>query len=153
LSEPVKIASLTPRSRGVNLVAKVVEKPPERAVSSQYDQSEHKLVETLVADETGAVTLVLWDDNIDKVNEGDVMRINNGFIKVFRGRMQLNLGRFGSIEPADVDIPNVNTENNISLKETYTSERGFGGPRRGGYRPRGGYRRGPRRYSSGYEGD
>jgi replication factor A1 len=93
LSELVKIGSLTPRSRGVNLVAKVVEKPEPRVVSSQYDQSEHRLTEALIADETGAITLVLWDDNINMVSEGDSIKVTNGFVKLFKGRMQLNLGK------------------------------------------------------------
>jgi len=50
MSELVKIGELSPRSRGINLVAKVVSKSPERVVSSQYDQSEHRLSELLIAD-------------------------------------------------------------------------------------------------------
>lgn len=140
MSELVKIGSLTPRSRGVNLVAKVVEKPEPRVVSSQYDQAEHRLTEALIADETGAITLVLWDDNIDLVNEGDSVKVTNGFIKLFRGKMQLNLGRFGKIEQSDVSISEVNTENNLSQKETYSSEER---PRRTGFRSRG-FQRGRR---------
>ncbi len=130
----VKIGSLTPRSRGVNLVAKIVEKPEPRVVSSQYDQSEHRLTEALIADETGAITLVLWDDNIDLVNEGDSIKVVNGFIKLFRGKMQLNLGKFGKIEPSEEPVTEVNTENNLSQKETYGSE---DRPRGGGFRSRG----------------
>ncbi|BAJ51472.1 MAG: hypothetical protein QXN23_06270 [Candidatus Caldarchaeum sp.] len=134
MSELVKIGSLTPRSRGVNLVAKIVEKPEPRVVSSQYDQSEHRLTEALIADETGAITLVLWDDNIDLVNEGDSIKVVNGFIKLFRGKMQLNLGKFGKIEPSEEPVTEVNTENNLSQKETYGSE---DRPRGGGFRSRG----------------
>ncbi|MEM2237130.1 MAG: OB-fold nucleic acid binding domain-containing protein [Candidatus Caldarchaeum sp.] len=140
MSELVKIGSLTPRSRGVNLVAKIVEKPEPRIVSSQYDQAEHRLTEALIADETGAITLVLWDDNIDIVSEGDSVKVTNGFIKLFKGRMQLNLGRFGKIEPADVEVTNVNVENNLSQKESYFSEERRG---RGGFRSRGFQRRRP----------
>ncbi|MEM4572955.1 MAG: OB-fold nucleic acid binding domain-containing protein [Candidatus Caldarchaeum sp.] len=140
MSELVKIGTLTPRSRGVNLVAKVVEKPEPRVVSSQYDQAEHRLTEALIADETGAITLVLWDDNIDLVNEGDSVKVTNGFIKLFRGKMQLNLGRFGRIEQSDVLISEVNTENNLSQKESYSSEER---PRRSSFRSRG-FQRGRR---------
>jgi replication factor A1 len=122
LSELVKIGSLTPRSRGVNLVAKVVEKPEPRVVSSQYDQSEHRLTEALIADETGAITLVLWDDNINMVSEGDSIKVTNGFVKLFKGRMQLNLGRYGKVEQSDVDVPEVNLENNLSQKEGFQQE-------------------------------
>ena len=129
----VKIGELSPRSRGVNLVAKVVSKSPERVVSSQYDQSEHRLSEVLIADETGAINLVLWDDKIDQVNEGDVVKVSNEFVKLFRGRMQLNLGRYGSVEISDAEIGEVNTENNLS--ETTVSYGGYGGRGRSrGYR-------------------
>ncbi|RLF08801.1 MAG: hypothetical protein DRJ69_05885 [Thermoprotei archaeon] len=114
MSEFVKIGELSPRSRGVNLVAKVVSKSPERVVTSQYDQSEHRLSELLIADETGAINLVLWDEKVDLVNEGDVVKVMNGFIKLFRGKMQLNLGRYGSIEVSDEEIEEVNLENNLS---------------------------------------
>jgi len=137
LSELVKIGSLTPRSRGVNLVAKVVEKPEPRVVSSQYDQSEHRLTEALIADETGAITLVLWDDNINMVSEGDSIKVTNGFVKLFKGRMQLNLGRYGKVEQSDVDVPDVNLENNLSQKEGFQQE----GRERSGFRSRGFQRR------------
>jgi len=135
-----KIEGLTPSSRNVNLVAKVVSKAEPRGVGSQYDQRQHQLSESLIADETGAIQLVLWDENINKVNEGDTVRITNAFVKVFRGRMQLNLGRYGKIEVLDQEIGNVNTENNLSEKTVYE-----GAPRSGGARRRGWSPRGPRR--------
>ncbi|MEM2114958.1 MAG: hypothetical protein QXS12_05840, partial [Candidatus Caldarchaeum sp.] len=76
---------------------------------------------------------------IDTVNEGDAVKVTNGFIKLFKGRMQLNLGRFGKIEPADVQIDEVNTENNLSQKESFSEER----RERGGFRSRGFQRRRP----------
>jgi replication factor A1 len=148
LSEITKIGNLTPRSRGVNLIAKVVEKPEPRVVSSQYDRSEHKISEALIADDSGAITLVLWDDNIDKVVEGDFIKVSNGFVKVFRGKMQLNLGRFGTVETTEATLESINVENNLSQKETYFSEGPRGGFRgRGGFRQRGPPRRGGRGYS------
>lgn len=127
----VKIGELNPRSRNVNLVARVVSKSPERVVSSQYDQKEHRLSEALIADETGAINLVLWDDRIDEVREGSTIKVTNGFIKLFRGKMQLNLGRYGSVEEVEEGlVEEVNLENNLS--EIPQPRGGFGGrpPRR-----------------------
>jgi replication factor A1 len=133
-----KIGSLTPNSRNVNLVAKVVSKAEPRNVGSQYDQRQHQLTESLIADETGAIQLVLWDENIGKVSEGDTIRVSNAFVKVFRGKMQLNLGRYGRLEILDEDIGSVNTENNLSEKTVYeSSSPRSGGPRRRGWSPRG----------------
>ncbi|MCS6784602.1 MAG: single-stranded DNA-binding protein, partial [Candidatus Caldarchaeum sp.] len=64
----------------------------------------------------------------------------NGFIKLFRGKMQLNLGKFGRIEQSDQTVTEVNTENNLSQKEAYSSEER---PARGGFRSRG-FQRGRR---------
>ncbi|RLG03999.1 MAG: hypothetical protein DRN61_03865, partial [Thaumarchaeota archaeon] len=125
MSELVKIGQLTPRSRNVNLIARVVSKSPERVVASQYDQKEHRLSELLIADETGAINLVLWDDRIDEVKEGSTIKITNGFIKLFRGRMQLNLGRYGTVEEVEeTAIGEVNLDNNLS--ETPQPQAGFG---------------------------
>ena len=125
MSELVKIGQLTPRSRNVNLIARVVSKSPERVVASQYDQKEHRLSELLIADETGAINLVLWDDRIDEVKEGSTIKITNGFIKLFRGRMQLNLGRYGTVEEVEeTAIGEVNLDNNLS--ETPQPQEGFG---------------------------
>jgi replication factor A1 len=107
----------------------------------------------LVGDETGCVYLTLWDDNIEKVNDGDTIKVGNGYVSLFRGNMRLNVGRYGTIEVAKEALAGeVNTENNLSSK-VYEQERrpfrgggggrGYGGrgdyggrERRPGYRPR-----------------
>ena len=123
-----KIGNLTPYSRGVNLVAKVVSKSETRTVGSQYDQTQHQLADALIADETGAISLVLWDDNIEKVNVGDAIKVSNAFVKIFRGKIQLNLGRFGKVEAHDEQLQEVNTDNNLS--ERAMPQRSLGPTRR-----------------------
>lgn len=132
-----KIESLTPNSRNVNIIAKVVSKSEPRSVGSQYDRSQHQLAESLIADDTGAIQLVLWDENINKVSEGDIVKISNAFVKVFRGKMQLNLGRYGKIEISEETLGDVNTENNLSEKTVYQGAPRSGGGRRRGWTPRG----------------
>jgi len=138
----VKVGELTPSSRAVNVVVKVVSKGEVRSTTSGRDYSAHRVVDALVGDETGCVYLNLWDDKIDKVKEGDVLSIKNGYVNLFRGSMRLNIGRYGSFEVvAEPKIGEVNTENNLSSKQ-YEQERRFGGRygggggyggRRGGY--------------------
>lgn len=136
----VKISELTPDSRAVNVTAKVVSKGEVRSTTSGRDYSTHRVVDALVGDETGCIYLNLWDDNINKVNEGDTLNIKNGYVNLFRGYMRLNIGRYGSFEIVqESQIKEVNTENNMSSKQ-YEQERRFGG-RYGGGRGggRGGY--------------
>lgn len=112
------------------------------------DGSAHKVCDALVGDETGVVYLTLWDDNITKVNEGETIRVENGYVTLFKGNIRLNIGKYGKLEAAKEPLTaEVNTENNVSSK-TYEQERrpfrggrsggrgfgggGYGGDRRGG---------------------
>jgi replication factor A1 len=148
--EPVeaKVGDLTPQSKAVNVTAKVVSKTEIREIPMGRDGSPHKVCDALIGDETGVVYLTLWDDNIEKVNEGDSVRIENGYVTLFKGNIRLNIGKYGKLEPAKEPLAvEVNTENNVSSK-TYEQERrpfrgrgggrGFGGGGYGGRDRRGG---------------
>jgi replication factor A1 len=147
-----KVGELTPASRAVNVLAKVVSKSEVRNIAAGRDGAPHRVCDALVGDETGCVYLTLWDDNIEKVNEGDTISVGNGYVSLFRGSMRLNVGRYGTLEPAKEALASeVNTSNNMSNK-VYEQERrpfrrgggrGYGGrgdyggrERRGEYRPR-----------------
>ncbi|HDQ06422.1 MAG TPA: hypothetical protein ENN36_06855, partial [Candidatus Bathyarchaeota archaeon] len=77
--ELVKVETLTPNSRGVNTIVKVVSKGEVRSVTGR-DYSVRRVADALVGDETGSVYMTLWDDKIDAINEGDTLRITNGYI-------------------------------------------------------------------------
>lgn len=138
----VKVGELTPESRAVNVLAKVVSKSEIREIAAGRDGAAHRVSDALVGDETGCVYLTLWDDNITKVNEGDTVNVKNGYINLFRGNMRLNIGRYGTLEISEQAIAGeVNTTNNIS-NQVYDQPRrpfrGRGGGGRG-YGGRGGY--------------
>ena len=144
----VKVESLDPRSRQLNLTVKVVSKSEPRETISRSDGSTHRVVDALVGDETGCVYMTLWDDNIDKVKEGDIIDIKNGYVSLFKGSMRLNIGRFGSFETSQVTVAEVNEKNNLSDKRfeeerryptfrpSYRDEGGYRGRGRGGFRGR-----------------
>lgn len=149
-----KVGELNPSSRAVNVLAKVLSKSEVRNVAAGKDGEPHKVSDALVGDETGCVYLTLWDDNIEKVKDGDTVSIKNGYVNLFRGNMRLNVGRYGTLEIAETPLAGeVNTENNVSTqvyeqpRRPFRGGRGdfgggrrdFGGrdrDRRGGYRPR-----------------
>lgn len=135
-----KIAELTPDSRAVNVLAKVISKSEVRDIAAGRDGSAHRVSDALVADETGCVYLTLWDDNITKVNEGDMVSVKNGYINLFRGNMRLNIGRYGTLEISDQALPGeANTTNNISNQVYEQPRRPFRGGGGRGYGGRGGY--------------
>ena len=69
----VKVGELTPNSKAVNVTAKVVSKGEVRNTQSGRDYTTHRVADVLVGDETGCIYLTLWDDNIEKVKEGDTL--------------------------------------------------------------------------------
>jgi replication factor A1 len=151
----VKVDSLNPQSRQLNLTVKVVKKGEARETVSRSDGSSHKVVDALVGDETGAIYMTLWDDNIEKVKDGDIIDVKNGYVSLFKGSMRLNIGRFGSFEASQAAIAEVNDKNNLSDKTFEQERRPYpsfrprygdeGGYRGGGGRGGGGGFRGRRR--------
>ena len=133
----MSVGDLKPGSRNVNILVKAIGKAEIRDVKSGKDGSDHKVTEVTVGDETGIVLLTLWDDAIDKVNDGQVYQIKNGYTSLFKGNIRLNIGRYGEVqEVTDRDVE-VNDTNNVSEKVYEDRRRSF---RRGGYdRPRRGF--------------
>ena len=133
-----KVGELTPQSRAVNVTAKVVSKSEIRDIPMGRDGSAHKVCDALVGDETGAIYLTLWDDNIEKVNENDTLRVENGYVTLFKGNMRLNIGKYGKLDMAKEPLTaEVNTENNVSNKAYEQERRPFRGGYGGGGRDRG----------------
>jgi replication factor A1 len=93
----LKIKDLRDGLRQVDVVAKVIEKSDTREVRSRYRDETYNVADAVISDETGSIKLVLWNKQIDQVNVDDTVKIENGYIKSFRGEMQLNVGRYGTL--------------------------------------------------------
>ncbi|MEM2896067.1 MAG: hypothetical protein QW265_01810 [Candidatus Bathyarchaeia archaeon] len=114
IGEEVKIESLNPGSKQLNLTVKVISKTPIKETISRSDGSKHLLSNALVGDETGCIYLTLWDDNIEKVKEGETITIKNGYVSLFKGSMRLNVGKYGTLESSEKQVEEINEENNLS---------------------------------------
>ena len=149
----VKIGELNPSSRAVNVLAKVVSKSEVRDIAAGRDGQPHRVSDALIGDATGCVYLTLWDDNIEKVHDGETISVKNGYVNLFRGNIRLNIGRYGTLEVVEQPLAGeVNTENNVSNqvfdepRRPFRERGGFGGgggrrdfgrrDRRGGFRQR-----------------
>jgi len=93
----LKIKELRDGMKRVSIQAKVTEKSDPREVTSRFKDQTYKVSTALIADETGTIKLTLWNDQIDLVNVGDIVRVENGYITSFRGEIQLNAGKFGTL--------------------------------------------------------
>jgi replication factor A1 len=91
-----KIRDLKTGMKKVNLKAKVIEVPKAKMVHTRYGTTAY-VSHALIEDETGSVRLSLWNQQINRVNKGDVIGIKNGKVISFSGQRQLSLGRSGSL--------------------------------------------------------
>lgn len=101
------VSGLNDEARGISIRVRIISKHPPRYVKTR-DGKEHKVVEAEVGDRTGMVILTLWDEQADKVNEGDVVDIKNGYVSSFRGQLRLNIGKYGEITKVQApDFPTI----------------------------------------------
>jgi len=147
-----KVKQLTPNSKNVNLIAKVVNIGETKEITPKYGSS-RRLAEATVGDETGTVIFTLWEDQIRSVASDDVIYVDNGFVSLVRGHIRLNVGKYGTISKSEQDVPEVNSSLDVSAQEFQQErrydryDRGGGG---GGFRSGGGQGGGgQRQYSFG----
>ncbi len=112
--EFIKVGDVNPKSKGVNLVFKVVEMDDVRNVRSKKDRTPHAVTEALVGDDTGVVYLTIWDDMLEKIKAGGIYELTNGYVTLFRGSIRLNIGKYGGLTELEGAELEVKKERNIS---------------------------------------
>ncbi len=102
---PIKIEEITADKEKTSLKAEVIEIQGVRTFERD-DSSIGRVANIQVGDETGEITLVLWDEMADhvKTNEieiGDTLRIRNARVKEGYNGLELNVGGGTRIEKID----------------------------------------------------
>ena len=90
------IKDLQIRQGKVDITVDVVEKSEARTFNKFGNAG--RVANAKVRDESGEITLTLWNDDIDKVNVGDKVHVTNGYVSEWQGEPQLSTGKFGSME-------------------------------------------------------
>ena len=93
----MKIRDLKDGMKRVDVVAKVIEKSDPREVHSRSKDTTYNVADAMISDETGTIKLTLWNEQIDRVNVNDAVKIENGYVTSFRGEIQLNVGKYGKL--------------------------------------------------------
>jgi replication factor A1 len=92
----MKISDLTPGTGNVDLEVEVIGVEAAREINKNGRNL--RVANVTLKDDSGTMTLVLWNDNIDKVSEGARVKITNGYVNTWQDKPQLTLGKFGTIE-------------------------------------------------------
>ncbi len=92
----MKISDLSAGTGNVELEAEVVEVETPREINKMGKML--RVANATIKDDSGTITLVLWNDEIDKVQPGNVVKISNGYVNSWKDKMQLTLGKFGKMQ-------------------------------------------------------
>lgn len=91
----MKISELKPGDGNVEIKAEVVEVEEPREFTKNGRTL--RVANAVIKDDSGTITLVLWNDNIDKVQPGSTVEVTNGYVNTWHDTPQLTLGKFGKM--------------------------------------------------------
>ena len=94
-----KVSELRSGQGNVNVVGTIKEKAETRTFN-KYGK-DLKVANAIFQDESGNIKLTLWNDDATLFNEGDKVKIINGYVSEFQGEKQLTSGKFGRMEKTD----------------------------------------------------
>lgn len=121
----MEIKHLKPRQSKVDIEVEIIAKGDIR----EFDKfgAKGRVCTATAKDTSGEIKLTLWNDDIEKVNIGDKVKITNGYVNEFQGEKQLTPGRFGKLEVMDKDSHKTPNKEKVSAelkKETEELEEG-----------------------------
>jgi len=106
----ISIKNLVSGLNDVTIIGRVIAVYPVQTFS-RNDSSQGKVARLLLANETGDLKLVLWDDNTNvvetgKIQQGQILKVLHAYVREsLNGKLELHLGRKGELEisPKDID--------------------------------------------------
>jgi ssDNA-binding replication factor A large subunit len=57
-----------------------------------------QVADATLQDDSGTITLTLWGEDVKKYAVGQKVHITDGWVKDFRGKLQVSMGRSGTIK-------------------------------------------------------
>ena len=93
----MKIGELKSGMRNVSVTGKVESVGEPRTVNLKAGGT-NTVADARISDETGSIKLSLWGDDINKIQSGDTVSVENGYINTFKGEDSINVGKFGSLK-------------------------------------------------------
>lgn len=90
----MKVNELKDRTAVDEITLKVTDKEEPREVRG----GQLRVCNCTGEDDTGKITIVLWNEDIDKVKTGDTIKITKGWSQMYQEHLQLSSGRFGTLE-------------------------------------------------------
>jgi len=85
----MNIAEAKNAGKDISLEAKIEEKGEARKVNTKY--GEKKVCDCYIVDESGRIKLSLWEEDIEKVKNGNTVSIQGAYTTTWQNEVQLNV--------------------------------------------------------------
>src|SRR3989475_12543057 len=94
----MKVKELRPESK-VDVIELTIRQKGDARDFSSRSGSTGKVADAKAVDDEGTeVSVSLWNDEIERVQANDRIRITNGWVREWRGNKQGSAGRYGKLE-------------------------------------------------------
>lgn len=93
----MKISELKAGMRNVSITGKIDSVGEPRTVNLKAGGT-NTVADAIISDESGSIKLSLWGEEINNVQPGDRVSVENGYINTFKGENSLNVGKFGKLK-------------------------------------------------------
>jgi len=97
----MEIKDLQSNQGNIDLVLTVIEKGDARTFEKFGKQG--RVCSIKAKDDSGEIKMTLWNEDVDKVNQGDKIHLKNGWCSEYQGEKQISSGKFGEIEVLEKD--------------------------------------------------
>jgi replication factor A1 len=92
----MKVSELKPKSAVPEITLEIVSKGEPRKWLNERGAG--TVCNCAAKDDTGEISLSLWNEQCDTVNEGDKIIIKDGWCNEYKGQLQISTGKKGKIE-------------------------------------------------------
>jgi replication factor A1 len=93
----MNISELKAGMRNVSIIGRIESVGEPRTVNLRTGGT-NTVADAIISDETGSIKLSLWGGDINKVQPGDKVSIENGYINTFKGENSISVGKFGNLK-------------------------------------------------------
>lgn len=130
----VNIIDLKPNQENVNVKGRVLETSPPHVINTK--KGPRTISNAVLGDATGRVEVTLWGEKAGSLKNGEVIEVIGAWTTVFRGKVQLNIGKATQVNrlddgeappPEDIpeDVPRAPETTPFGKQERPSRGRGF----------------------------
>ena len=134
----VKIEDVKPLDKNINVIFTVIEQGEAKEITKRDSYDTNRVCDFTVADDSGKITLALWNEDIDALEKDKTYKLSNCFVNIFHNTIRLSKGKYGTLEADSTSFDKLNEDNDRSSESHEDPRRRYSDRGGGGRSSRGG---------------